>query len=292
MRREPEELRGISEAVLYELQMLFATAQALRDEIQGAEPQVMSWAQKMACIDSFAIRARVLEAFLWDSPRKAYPDDALAIDFLEDGEWETIRENVQRSALDHLRDRAGHEIAHLSYKRVERRRSARAGVSLNVKRRNLTAAQRAVAAAEAWDLVAVTGNRQRPKHKALAKIFGCSHDYVRQARALVERDPVAAEAVKRGELSLTPRKPQNAPFTAAATLCTARALAYPLPGEHGRAPGRVDGAGSAGARERRRRHSRHSRRRQRTPRGCAARDRHRQVAPGAHRDRRGTDVST
>lgn len=120
MRRTPEALRGISDAVLYELQMLFGTAQALRDDIQGAEQQKMSWAQTMACIESFAIHARVLESFLWDRPRRRYPDDALAIDFFQQGDWEAIRTRVQRSALEDLRDRAGHEIAHLSYRRVDK----------------------------------------------------------------------------------------------------------------------------------------------------------------------------
>jgi hypothetical protein len=125
MRRKLEELHGISEAVLYELQMLFGAAQALRDDIQGAEQGAMSWSQRMACLESFAIHARVLEAFQWDRPRKAYPDDALAIDFFNDGIWESIRERVQRSALDDLRGRAGHEIAHLSYKRVGKPEAAR-----------------------------------------------------------------------------------------------------------------------------------------------------------------------
>ena len=79
----------------------------------------------MACIEAFAIHARVLEAFLWDKPNKNHPDDALAIDFFGDGEWEAIRGRVQRSALDDLRDRAGHEIAHLSYKRTNKTEEAR-----------------------------------------------------------------------------------------------------------------------------------------------------------------------
>jgi len=125
MKRTPDELRGISEALLYELQMLFGTAQALREDVQGAKQGMMPWPQKMAFIESFAIHARVLEAFLWDKRRKSYPDDALAIDFFEVGEWEAIRERVQRSALDDLRDRAGHEVAHLSYKRVNKPEEAR-----------------------------------------------------------------------------------------------------------------------------------------------------------------------
>lgn len=125
MRRTPQELQKISAAVLYELQVLFGTAQALRDEVQGPSAGQLPWAQKMACLESFAIHARVLEAFLWDTPRKRFPDDALAIDFFDDGVWETIRERVQRSELDELRDRAGHEIAHLSYKRVDKAEEAR-----------------------------------------------------------------------------------------------------------------------------------------------------------------------
>jgi hypothetical protein len=125
MRRPREALQGISDAVLYELQMLFGTAQVLRDEVRGPTRGLLPWPQKMACIEAFAIHARVLEAFLWDRPSKHHPDDALAIDFFDDGEWEAIRGRVQRSALDGLRDRAGHEIAHLSYKRVNKAEEAR-----------------------------------------------------------------------------------------------------------------------------------------------------------------------
>jgi hypothetical protein len=125
MQRPREELHGISDALLYELQMLFGSTQALRDEVQGPRKRTLPWSQKMACIESFAIHARALEAFLWDKPNKNHPDDALAIDFFGDGKWESIRQRVQRSALDELRDRAGHEIAHLSYKRVSKNEQAR-----------------------------------------------------------------------------------------------------------------------------------------------------------------------
>lgn len=115
----------MSEALLYELQMLFGTAQALRDEVQGSKVGQLPWPEKMACIEAFAIHARVLEAFLWDEPRKRFPDDALAIDFFDEGLWEMIRERVQRSELDQLRDRAGHEVAHLSYRRIDKAEDAR-----------------------------------------------------------------------------------------------------------------------------------------------------------------------
>lgn len=72
-------------------------------------------------------------------------------------------------------------------------------VSLNVKRRNLTKAQTAIAAAEAWDMVA---DQPGKRARNLARIFGTNHDYVAQARALVERDRAGADAVKAGGLAL------------------------------------------------------------------------------------------
>lgn len=77
-------------------------------------------------------------------------------------------------------------------------------VSLNVKRRNLSASQRAIAAAEAWDVVALTvqPNRDTPRRKHLSTIFGVGENLVQQARALVERDPAAAAAVKAGRARL------------------------------------------------------------------------------------------
>lgn len=102
-------------------------------------------------------------------------------------------------------------------------------VSLNVHRRNLTAGQRAIAAAEAWlwiiakgdealasddvrDSIAVAQEFAGIKfarfegHEArdtIAGLFGSNRVYVQQARALVERDPDAAAAVKGGTTSLT-----------------------------------------------------------------------------------------
>lgn len=69
-------------------------------------------------------------------------------------------------------------------------------VSLNVNRRHLTAGQRAIAAAEAWDLVGTTGGTKR--RDVLAAMFGVAGGSVQQARALVERDPALAIVVKNG----------------------------------------------------------------------------------------------
>ena len=71
----------------------------------------------------------------------------------------------------------------------------------NRRRRNLTAQQRAIIAAEAWELV--DGTKEDSRAKKLARTFDVNHDYISRARALVERAPAAAEAVKVGEADLT-----------------------------------------------------------------------------------------
>lgn len=78
-------------------------------------------------------------------------------------------------------------------------------VSLNIKRRNLTAGQKAIAAAEAWDLLSTASGTKRAgvnRLDRLADIFDVGRTAIQQARDLVGRDPVASEAVKRGETVL------------------------------------------------------------------------------------------
>lgn len=72
-------------------------------------------------------------------------------------------------------------------------------VSLNVRRRNLNASQRAIAAAQASELFTRFGNAERQR---LSRLFGTNEKYLANGRALVERDPVAAEAVKAGDRHL------------------------------------------------------------------------------------------
>lgn len=70
-------------------------------------------------------------------------------------------------------------------------------ISLNVKRRNLTQGQRAIGAAEAWDMVG-SGTKDDSRAKKLARLFDVNNAYVSQARKLVTEQPEAAERVKRG----------------------------------------------------------------------------------------------
>ena len=116
MTRKPEELHVFSQHLLYELQVLFRLADRLRAHTDGREQ--LPWEVEMACIESFAIHARALENFLWgDRKGDRFPDDAFAADYFAPGEWATLRERVQRSGIDGMAARTGHEIAHLSYKR-------------------------------------------------------------------------------------------------------------------------------------------------------------------------------
>jgi ParB-like chromosome segregation protein Spo0J len=84
-------------------------------------------------------------------------------------------------------------------------------VSMNVIRRNLSVGQIALAAAKAWDLYAVKQGRppgksarseQLSTREIVASVFGVGVNAVQQARALLQRDPVAAEAVLVGTTTL------------------------------------------------------------------------------------------
>lgn len=55
MKRTVTELHGISDAILYEPQMLFATAQALREDVQGPTRGTLPWTLRMASISTFVI---------------------------------------------------------------------------------------------------------------------------------------------------------------------------------------------------------------------------------------------
>lgn len=82
-------------------------------------------------------------------------------------------------------------------------------VSLNVKRRNLTRDQRAIAAAaaEAWPMY--EGRRGKPARSVqvsgntrdlLATMFSVGVNAIQEARYLLAEEPTAAEAVKTGKV--------------------------------------------------------------------------------------------
>ena len=87
-------------------------------------------------------------------------------------------------------------------------------VALNVKRRNLSASQKAIAAGEAWRQAEVEGRVQkqgmkkarvaliRDPRQHFATLFGVQEKWVEAARALVRDDPPAAMLVKSGAATL------------------------------------------------------------------------------------------
>jgi hypothetical protein len=123
MRRTRGERRAISEHLLFELQMVFLMADRLRRHLCGefALPEDI----KTACIDSLVIHVRSLEEFIWGNPQDEHPHDALASDFFSDGEWEETRKRIQNSSLRKVAQRAGREVAHLSYRRLGMTEEAR-----------------------------------------------------------------------------------------------------------------------------------------------------------------------
>ena len=117
--RSRDELRALSEHVLYEVEMLFQVANRLRAHTDDTER--LPWELENACIESFALHCRVLIDFVWKDPdpQGRFPDDAFAADFLHPGVWAEIRERIQQSKLDGVAQRTGAEVAHLSYKRTQ-----------------------------------------------------------------------------------------------------------------------------------------------------------------------------
>ncbi len=66
---------------------------------------------------------------------------------------------------------------------------------MNVKRRNLTQSQKAIAAAEAAVKIDLPS-------REISALFGISNGYAKQSRVLLARDPIGAEEVKTGARSL------------------------------------------------------------------------------------------
>jgi hypothetical protein len=123
---------------------------------------------------------------------------ALAADIAAHGQRHPILLDAEGRILDGRNREAACALAGVepTYQSINGSDPLALVVSLNVRRRDLTAAQRAIAAAEAWGMIG--GTREDSRAKKLARVFGVNNAYVSQARALVERDPVGAATVKAG----------------------------------------------------------------------------------------------
>ncbi|MBN1361919.1 MAG: hypothetical protein JW993_15085 [Sedimentisphaerales bacterium] len=109
--RTPEELRGASKALYYELLMLDATARALSPRTTH-EPHVGN-----AILESFLVHARNLIDFLYLP--KGGADDILAGDFFEKhDDWRRLRPK-ESAALKVAKKKMNKLLAHLTYSRLK-----------------------------------------------------------------------------------------------------------------------------------------------------------------------------
>lgn len=122
MSRTNQELLDYSgEHIAYELQMFLfgwrfnGTAWGTwPPPLKGLalQPGAQSWLILMSLKDALVLHARVLTMFLY--PGQTHTDDAMATEYAPD--WRTIRPPMDPLLKD-LRDRAGAELAHLTWKR-------------------------------------------------------------------------------------------------------------------------------------------------------------------------------
>lgn len=111
MARPPEELVEASVHVLYEVDMLRATATGIATEIN------VDWMSHNAFTESFVVHARNLTHFLF--PESPYRTDILAEHFFDTSEhWESLRGRLPED-LEDVRARANKQMAHITYDRLE-----------------------------------------------------------------------------------------------------------------------------------------------------------------------------
>jgi hypothetical protein len=110
-KRTEADLVQVSEHLHYEFSMLTSIAGGLSSGIAGQSPMLN------AMLESFVIHMRSITEFLYnDNPRS---DDVIADDFFEKpGKWRELRPR-QSELLRISKERAGKEIAHLTYGRLD-----------------------------------------------------------------------------------------------------------------------------------------------------------------------------
>ena len=111
MARTIEQLRRSSAHLHYEVTMLETLAKGLASGVLG------QGALANAALEAFVLHVRVVLDFLYiDKPQ---PDDVVAQHFLSDGvAWKDVRPKMS-TELHKARARAGKEVAHLTYSRLE-----------------------------------------------------------------------------------------------------------------------------------------------------------------------------
>ena len=110
-RRTVEELHRVSEHLQYEISMLQSMANGIASGVAGQGPIAN------ALIESFVIHVRNMLDFLYaEDPR---PDDVIAEDFFDTREQWTKDRPALSQLLSGVKWRAGKEVAHLTYARLD-----------------------------------------------------------------------------------------------------------------------------------------------------------------------------
>jgi hypothetical protein len=116
-QRLNDELVAISEHLLYEIQMLFGTAQALSTIEHSNRNDFENSVMYNALLESFTVHTRILLDFLYST--NPYPDDAIAEDFFDDDKaWVQFRP-AESSLLNSIHYNVGKRVAHLTYARLK-----------------------------------------------------------------------------------------------------------------------------------------------------------------------------
>jgi hypothetical protein len=106
-----EELREASNHLHYEIWMLTSLANGIASGISGQGPIAN------ALLESFVIHVRAVMDFLYADKPQA--DDVIAEDFFDTPEQWTKKRPTLSELLSHAKHRAGKEVAHLTYARLD-----------------------------------------------------------------------------------------------------------------------------------------------------------------------------
>ena len=116
MKPTREELHGIWQHLVYEIQMLNETGRVL-STFRADESNDRDRVVQNALVESFALHARTIISLLYYGKQK--DDDVVAGDFLDDPvAWEN-RRPAMTDLLKTVHRRVAKEVAHLTYARVE-----------------------------------------------------------------------------------------------------------------------------------------------------------------------------
>ena len=119
--RSTDELRALSEHVLYDVQLFNRAVERLASH--SITPS-LPWDVEMVLLEGFATHARALTEFLYrDRARRA--DDGLAAEYFDNGEWARLRPR-RPSELRQIPTRVGREIVHITYHRIRISEAAKA----------------------------------------------------------------------------------------------------------------------------------------------------------------------